>query len=34
MMNKKVRTIFQVIVAVVMVFFALGGLIQTIILLR
>lgn len=34
MMNKKVRTIFQVIVAFVMVVFALGGLLQTILLLQ
>lgn len=34
MMNKKTRAIFQVVLAVVMVFFTLGGLLQTILLLR
>jgi hypothetical protein len=34
MMNKKVRTIFQIIIGVVMVVFTLGGLLQTLLLLR
>lgn len=34
MMNKKARKIFQIIVALVMVLFALGGVFQTILLLR
>lgn len=34
MMNKKVRNVFKVIVAIVMVIFALGGVIQTIFLLQ
>lgn len=33
-MNKKVRNVFKVIVAIVMVIFALGGVIQTIFLLQ
>lgn len=33
-MNKKTRAIFQVVLAVVMVIFTLGGLLQTILLLR
>lgn len=34
MMNKKARNVFKVIVAIVMVIFALGGVIQTIFLLQ
>lgn len=33
-MNKKARNVFKVIVAIVMVIFALGGVIQTIFLLQ
>jgi hypothetical protein len=34
MMNKKVRLVFQIIVGFVMVAFAFGGIIQTVLLLR
>lgn len=34
MVSKKMRKVFQVIIGIVMVFFALGGLFQTILLLR
>jgi hypothetical protein len=34
MMNKKVRAVFRVIIGIVMVFFALGGIVQTVLLLR
>ncbi len=33
-MTKRARTVFQIIIAVVMVVFTLGGLLQTILLLR
>jgi hypothetical protein len=34
MMNKKARAVFRVVIAIVMVMFALGGVFQTILLLR